>query len=127
MYNKAKRYRIPAYKEAKGMRGELIRKVVNYLHRLNDDTTIPTFRHNAHFAILTAHDENVLAHTGDVEVAGFGKSLENGDVVAVYLVFAGVAYIAEDGDFGGEEVDGDDGVLEQVFSLDFALDFGCNL
>ena len=55
MYNKAKRYSIPAYKEAKGMRGELIRKVVNYLHRLNDDTTIPTFRHNAHFAILTAH------------------------------------------------------------------------
>lgn len=31
MYNKAKRYSIPAYKEAKGMRGELIRKVVNYL------------------------------------------------------------------------------------------------
>ena len=55
MYNKAKRYSIPAYKEAKGMRGELIRKVVNYLHRLNDDTAIPTFRHNAHFAILTAH------------------------------------------------------------------------
>ena len=55
MYNKAKRYNIPAYKEAKGMRGELIRKVVNYLHRLNDETTIPTFRHNAHFAILTAH------------------------------------------------------------------------
>lgn len=40
MYNKAKRYSIPAYKEAKGMRGELIRKVVNYLHRVNDDTTI---------------------------------------------------------------------------------------
>lgn len=55
MYNKAKRYNIPAYKESKGMRGELIRKVVNYLHRLNDETTIPTFRHNAHFAILTAH------------------------------------------------------------------------
>lgn len=55
MYNKAKRYNIPAYKESKGLRGELIRKVVNYLHRLNDDTTIPTFRHNAHFAILTAH------------------------------------------------------------------------
>ena len=76
MYNKAKRYSIPAYKEAKGMRGELIRKVVNYLHRLNDDTTIHTFRHNAHFAILTAHDENVLAHTGDVEVAGLAQSLE---------------------------------------------------
>lgn len=55
MYNKAKRYSIPAYKESNGMRGELIRKVVNYLHRLNDDTTIPTLRHNAHFAILTAH------------------------------------------------------------------------
>lgn len=55
MYNKAKRYNIPAYKESNGMRGELIRKVVNYLHRLNDDTTIPTLRHNAHFAILTAH------------------------------------------------------------------------
>lgn len=55
MYNKAKRYNIPAYKEAKGMRGELIRKVVNYLHRLNDDSTIPTIRHSAHFAILTAH------------------------------------------------------------------------
>ena len=51
----AKRYDIPAYKESNGMRGELIRKVVNYLHRLNDDTTIPTLRHNAHFAILTAH------------------------------------------------------------------------
>lgn len=55
MYNKTKRYNIPAYKESNGMRGELIRKVVNYLHRLNDDTTIPTLRHNAHFAILTAH------------------------------------------------------------------------
>lgn len=55
MYSKAKRYNIPAYKEAKGMRGELIRKVVNYLHRLNDDSTIPTIRHNARFAILTAH------------------------------------------------------------------------
>ena len=69
MYNKAKRYNIPAYKEAKGMRGEVIRQIVNYIHRVNSMDTSPTYRHSAHAAIMTAH------------VAGSGERFDDGVMI----------------------------------------------
>lgn len=49
----------------------MVSSIKYYLHRLNDETTIPTFRHNAHFAILTAH------------TIGTGERFDDGTMIAL--------------------------------------------
>lgn len=69
MNTKGKRYSIPSYKESKGMRGELIRQVVNYLQRLNEERE--NTKVNA--VILTAH------------IYGVGTRCQNGLMLNLVL------------------------------------------
>ena len=57
MNTKAKRYNIPEYKQSKGMRGEVIRQVVNYLGKVTGNAQ------DCSVAIITAHNSTTTERT----------------------------------------------------------------
>lgn len=59
MNRRIKRYSIPAYKESKGMRGEVIRKVVNFLGKTAENNQ------ECAVAIITAHDTVTSERSND--------------------------------------------------------------